>query len=90
MKLSQLKQLIADVEAARVEGNPDPDVQFWVPRTERHPPAGRLESYSFIDFEIDASDEMKAHRIDAVCRDVVQQRGDFTLPLIVVPFYQEH
>ena len=91
MKLSQLKEMIAHIEAnlTQFPSNPDPDIQFWVQRTENHPKAGPMEADQFIDYTIDMSDTYKAHRVDAVAPNVFQKPGDYTIPLLVAPFYTE-
>lgn len=86
MKLSELKAYIAEIEA--MSPNNDPDISFWIERKEGWPQAGEKDSHCFIDFEIDRSDDLKQHKIEGSCKDTIQTKGDFTIPLMVVPFYK--
>lgn len=90
MKLSQLEALIHAVRARSHEypSNPDPDIRFWITRTPRLLAAGSHESEQFVEFDIDWSEEVINHRICAAAPNVKQGKGDYTIPLLVVPFYK--
>ncbi len=92
MKLSDLKKYVEAIEAAKSEKNSDPDVRFYVHREEknikRFVAAGPLDACYFVDFIIDESQEARDHKICAISKDTEQTDGDFTIPLLIAPFYK--
>jgi len=92
MKLSELKDLVANIEAAALVTNPDPDIQFWVPRM-RIKDEEVKESQHFVQFEPRvgiAGVEVQHHRV-CVSPDnlaVLAKLGDFHIPASVMPFYR--
>ena len=87
MKLSSLKELIAEIESNVTPGNPDPDVSFWVHRVERLRDAGPDDSQCFVNFEIDVTHEIAEHRVTHNVTQVMHRHGDFCIPLAVAPFF---
>lgn len=87
MKLSSLKELIAEIESNVTPGNPDPDVSFWVHRVERLRDAGPDDSQCFVNFEIDVTQEITEHRVTHNVTQVMHRYGDFCIPLAVAPFF---
>lgn len=88
MRLSELKALIAQIEAETLSINPDPTIHFWHTRGPHLTEIGLGDGESFVDFDIDTTHEMREHRIGHTDSQVAQVRGDFTLPLVKVPFYK--
>lgn len=93
MRLSQLKSLIAQIEAACLPSNPDPDIRLSVERSAVITGPGPLESTTFVDFDL-ATSQIKTgfivdHRIVDYGRpeDYIPSPGDYSLPLEVVPHY---
>lgn len=87
MKLSSLKELIAEIESNVTPGNPDPDVSFWVYRVERLRDAGPDDSQCFVNFEIDVTQEITEHRVTHSVTRFVHRHGDFCIPLVITPFF---
>ena len=89
MKLSQMQAMLEAIKAQATPENPDPDVRFWLNRNQAAAVPGELHANIFIDLEVDAGPDLTQHRISTGGDDVVQQAGDWTIPLTVVPFYKE-
>ena len=90
MKLSDMKAMLAAIEANTYETNPDPDIAFWIRRyhgSERLDEVREKESDFFLDFVIDGSSPITNHRIDAISKPIRQVKGDFTIPLLRANFY---
>lgn len=90
MRLSDLKALIAEIEAKKI--TEDPMIDFYVSRPEVQQ-VRREESEQFVNFDLDlnaiqsvATEHMVRHC--AANLKTVYVDGDFTLPLIVAPFYK--
>lgn len=88
MKLSDLKAYIACIEKNVDVSNPNPDVQFWLMRTADIATVKDKEATSSLHFDIDATLEVRDHMIVGMHGVSVQQRYDFTIPLIRGPFYK--
>lgn len=96
MRLSDLKALVAEIEAKKTTD--DPKIYFWIHRSNDKP--GPRESDCFINYTLDLNaiagsvNEHKiigpksGHKGMTVC-DTVYEPGDFTFPLTVSPFYAE-
>lgn len=92
MKLSDLKQMIAEIEKHRIADNPDPDVSFWLLRPENNVlKQGEKESDHFVEFNIDTTHDVDQHRINgggAKTSQTRQGHGDFTIPVYITHFYK--
>ena len=88
MKLSELKALVAALEAAKT--TEDPLVNFWISRGCLQP-VGPKETELFVNFDLDLNAILSKEREHQVvtCEkpDTVYALGDYTLPLKVTPFY---
>ena len=88
MKLSVLKELVAEIEEHTISTNTDPDISFWVHRVERLHEAGPDDSNCFVNFDIDMAHPISEHIVCHSVPSVVHSRGDFCVPLIVTPFFK--
>lgn len=88
MRLSDLKRIVAEIEAETVAYNPDPDITFWLPRRPELVEPGPNDSVSFIETKINEAAPMCENRVLGTAIRVVQVNGDFTIPLMTVPFYR--
>lgn len=90
MRLSQLKQMILDIETNQrlYPSNPDPLIDFWVPRSPRLTMPDSYESDHFVEFEIDFSEEVRQHCVQASDKSITMGKGDYTIPLLITNFYK--
>ena len=90
MKLNDLKALIRDIEATKLETNDNPDISFYIARDEeRLTKAGPKDARSFVDFDVigDAGYMTIRDCMVTVSHDSVHKQGDFCLELTVRDFY---
>lgn len=90
MKLLDLELMLISIRA-QAGASANPDIRFYIPRNEetiaKVKYQGDKDAGAFIDLDIDTSEEVSRHKIETICRGTVQQQGDYTIPLIITPFY---
>lgn len=86
MKLSQLKQLVQNIERNTILENPDPEVTFWCRRTDVSN-FGSKEDAELVEFSPYGSEVLNAeeHRIVGTSENMLAKVGDFSIPLMAVP-----
>lgn len=93
MKLSDLDRFVTVLKA---HASGDPDITFFKPRVEADGPVLEGESSRFVEFELAPAPEgdfhyaVWLHKVVACSPAIRAKVGDFSLPIVRIPFYKHN